>query len=64
MYNIDVICWKCEVINNFHISIILEYCCKKYQYVIKISSDDMVAKFDNFVDNIMKNLYVKEILRT
>ena len=46
MYNAEVLSQKLDVITAFHYSVTPENCCENYRYVIILSSDGMLTKFE------------------
>ena len=49
MYNVDLLSWKLEFIDNFHNDITSGYCCENYKHVIKRTSDDMVSILEDYM---------------
>ena len=58
MYNVDVISCKLDFVTTFNAYITPNLFQQKYKYRMKISSDDMVAKVEQYVYKKLKNLYL------
>ena len=51
IHNVNIISWNCEVINTFPGYMIPVDCCEMYKYVINFTSDEMIAKIEDYAYN-------------
>ena len=63
MYNGRVLMFKQNVIPKIPDYMIPEYCCQNNQYVINLTSDNIISNFEAFKNNKLNTLYLSESMR-
>ena len=62
MYNDNVLICKQEVIITIYDYMIPVSCCQKNKYLITFTTDDIVSKFEVFLNKKLDTLHLTEIM--